>query len=76
MPAVGTPEPGGIGWYEMLGLLREIAKRKNILGFDITELSPEKGSMSSSYIAAKLTFKLIAYSLLLPKINGSNESLD
>ena len=73
MPAVGTPEPGGIGWYEMIGLLKEVARRKNIVGFDITELSPEKGSISSAYTAAKLTFKLIAYSLLLPKENAENE---
>ena len=43
MSAVGTPEPGGLGWYEVLGLLREVASRKRVLGFDLVELSPREG---------------------------------
>ena len=40
MPAVGTPEPGGLGWYETLRFLRLLAKEKKILGVDVVELCP------------------------------------
>ncbi len=61
MPAVGTPEPGGIGWYETLDLLREVAKDKKIVGFDVVELCPIKGQVSSDFMAAKLVYRLLGY---------------
>lgn len=61
MPAVGTPEPGGIGWYELLALLRQVAKSRHIVGFDLVELSPDEGPLSCAYLAAKLAYKLIGY---------------
>jgi agmatinase len=61
MPAVGTPEPGGIGWYETLDLLREVAKDKRIVGFDVVELCPIKGEPASDFIAAKLVYRLLGY---------------
>ncbi len=72
MPAVGTPEPGGLGWYETLKFLRSLTKERRILGIDIVELCPlliqHPGSripipldISSSFTAAKLIYKLIAY---------------
>lgn len=61
MPAVGTPEPGGIGWYEMLGLLREVARSRQIVGFDLVELCPGEGPVSCAFLAAKLAYKLIGY---------------
>ncbi|HET6514595.1 MAG TPA: agmatinase [Thermodesulfovibrionales bacterium] len=61
MPAVGTPEPGGFGWYETLSFLRRLAKRRNIVGFDITELSPLPGLIHPQFIIAKLIYKLIGY---------------
>jgi len=61
MSAVGTPEPGGIGWYELLGLLREIARTKRIVGFDLMELCPGEGPLSCAFLAAKLAYKLIGY---------------
>jgi len=61
MPAVGTPEPGGIGWYEMLALLREVAQAKQIVGFDLVELCPREGPISCAFLAAKLAYKLIGY---------------
>lgn len=75
MPAVGTPEPGGLGWYETLGLLKEVAKEKKIIGFDVNELAPLPGNPASDLLAAKLAYKLIGYSFyakqktfILPRI--------
>ena len=61
MSAVGTPEPGGMRWEELTGLLRTVASERRIVGFDITELSPLEGPEACAYIAAKLTYKLIGY---------------
>ena len=64
MPAVGTPEPGGMDWHQVTSLLRAVAESRRIVGFDVTELRPGEGSTASSYIAAKLVYKLIAYACL------------
>ena len=61
MDAVGTPEPGGILWHELLSLLRSVSRHANIVGFDIVELSPSHGADACAYTAAKLTYKLIGY---------------
>jgi agmatinase len=61
MPAVGTPEPGGFGWYELLAALRRIFEQRTVVGADIVELCPRPGLESSNFIAAKLLYKLIAY---------------
>ena len=61
MPAVGTPEPGGIGWYEMLDLLREVSKDKKIVGFDVVELCPIEGQVAGDFLAAKLIYRLLGY---------------
>lgn len=62
MPAVGTPEPDGLSFEQTLGLLREIAKNKKIIGFDVNELAPIPGNPVSDLTAAKLAYKLIGYS--------------
>ena len=61
MPATGTPEPGGLSWYEMLGLLRRVAERKRIVGFDLVELSPMGGNVAPNFLCAKLIYKLLSY---------------
>lgn len=61
MPAVGTPEPGGLGWYETLEFLRLLTKERKILGMDVVELCPTPRDVPSSFTAAKLIYKLIAY---------------
>ena len=61
MPAVGTPEPGGMGWYEVIGLLKAVCEERQIVGFDITELSPAEGPEACAFTAAKLAYKLIGY---------------
>ena len=61
MPAVGTPEPGGMSWLELLSLLRRVAEQRRIVGFDVCELAPNDGLPAHSYTAAKLVYKIIAY---------------
>jgi len=61
MSAVGTPEPGGLGWFQVLALLRRAAELSKVVGFDVMELSPRQGPDACSYLAAKLVYKLIAY---------------
>jgi len=62
MSAVGTPEPGGLSWYEVLRLLRHVAQEKHIVGFDLVELCPREGPSSCAFLAAKLAYKLIGFS--------------
>jgi len=64
MSAVGTPEPGGMRWQEVIDLLRVVTEVKNVVGFDIVELCPPQGTDSCSYLAAKLAYKLIGYALI------------
>jgi agmatinase len=61
VPAVGTPEPGGIGWYEALSLLKEVAKDKKVVGFDVVELCPIQGNVAPDFFAAKLIYRLLGY---------------
>lgn len=61
MPSVGTPQPGGLGWYTMLELMRRISQEKNVVGFDVTELMPIPGVHAPDVVAAKLVYKLIGY---------------
>ncbi|WP_430931102.1 agmatinase [Saccharicrinis sp. 156] len=61
MPSTGTPEPGGLGWYETLTLLKELFKAKKVLGFDIVELAPITDLKAPNFLAAKLYYKLLSY---------------
>jgi len=60
IPAVGTPEPGGLAWRETLDLLREVIKRKTLVGMDIVELCPRKGDILGEFAAARLLYKILA----------------
>ena len=66
MAAVGTPEPGGMRWAELLALLRQVAERRLVAGFDVCELAPNEGLPAHSYTAARLVYKLVAYAAGLP----------
>jgi agmatinase len=63
MPAVGTPEPGGMKWHEVVNLLRAVTLHKNVVGFDLVELCPKEGTASCAFLAAKLAYKLIGYAV-------------
>jgi agmatinase len=61
MPSTGTPEPGGLFWYETLEFLQKIFKQKNVVGFDIVELCPNEINKQSDFLAAKLYYKMLSY---------------
>ncbi len=61
MPATGTPEPGGLSWYECLGLLRRVIASRTVVGCDIVELSPIPGHVAPNFLCAKLIYKLLSY---------------
>lgn len=60
LPATGTPEPGGLGWYEVNDLVRRVAQDRRIVGFDVVELLPLPGEHASDFIAAKLVHRVLA----------------
>lgn len=60
-PGTGTPEPGGLDWYDVTGLLRLVAAEKTIVAADIVEVMPLPGQAVTEFLAARLVYKLIAY---------------
>ena len=61
MPATGTPEPGGLSWYEALALLRRVIARRTVVGCDLVELSPIGGNVAPNFLCAKLIYKILSY---------------
>lgn len=61
MPAVGTPEPGGLSWYETLKLLRKVIEARNVVGCDLVELAPLPGNVAPNFLCAKLVYKILSY---------------
>ncbi|HBG28442.1 MAG: agmatinase [Planctomycetes bacterium GWF2_41_51] len=61
MPSTGTPEPGGLGWYQVLDFLKLLMKKRNVVGFDIVELCPNPKNKASDFLTAKLIYKLLSY---------------
>ena len=64
LPSTGTPEPGGLFWYETLELLKQVFEEKNVVGFDIVELCPNSQDKSSDFLAAKLYYKMLSYKFM------------
>lgn len=60
MPSTGTPEPGGMGWYQTLEFLEKVIAKKNIIGFDVVELAPRKGEPAPDFLAAKLIYRMLS----------------
>ncbi len=60
MPATGTPEPGGLGWYEVLELLRRVFTQRTVVGFDVVELCPREDP-APDFLAARLIYKMLGY---------------
>ena len=73
LPATGTPEPGGMVWYETLAFLREVFKEKNVVGFDIVELCPEPALYASDFLAAKLYYKMLSYKFHLKSFDSNDD---
>jgi agmatinase len=70
MPATGTPEPGGPGWYPTLAFIREVCRRKTLVGFDVNELRPLGDDVAPDFLVAKLIYKILAYRYLAPGHRG------
>lgn len=75
MPSTGTPEPGGLFWYETLGFLKKVFEEKNVVGFDIVELCPNEIDKSSDFLAAKLYYKMLSYKFSKKNEGEENDNL-
>jgi agmatinase len=64
MPSTGTPEPGGLFWYETLEFLKQVFAERNVVGFDIVELCPNEIDKASDFVAAKLYYKMLTYKFI------------
>ncbi|MBK9529937.1 MAG: agmatinase [Acidobacteria bacterium] len=61
VPTTGTPEPGGLGWYETLTLIRKLAEKKRVVGMDLVEYSYFENYDSPAFLCSKLVYKSLAY---------------
>ena len=61
MPSTGTPEPGGLLWYDVLALLKAVCRRRTVVGFDVVELCPVEANWAPDFLAAKLIYKILSY---------------
>ncbi|MFA6065109.1 MAG: agmatinase [archaeon] len=66
-PSTGTPEPGGLFWYDVIEFMHELFKTREVIGLDLVELCPNEQSKSSDFIAAKLLYTLLTYKFALGK---------
>ena len=71
LPSTGTPEPGGLLWYETLDFLKQVFNTCNVVGFDIVELCPNEIQKESDFLAAKLYYKMLSY-----KFQDTDENSD
>lgn len=62
VPSVGTPQPGGMDWYDATEILQTLFSNKNVRvkGVDMVELIPEESTVSQTF-AAKLLQKIISH---------------
>ncbi len=61
MPSTGTPEPGGLFWYDVTRLLQAVSRRCQVVGFDVVELCPSDHNRAPDFLAAKLTYKFLSW---------------
>ena len=64
LPSTGTPEPGGLTYYQVLHFLRKVFAERNVVGLDIVELCPNPVDKASDYLAARLAYQLMTYQTL------------
>ncbi len=67
MPSTGTPEPGGLLWYQTIKFLKKVIQTKNVVGFDVVELAPVDSNKGPDFLAAKLIYKLLSYKFIETK---------
>ncbi|MEJ5260773.1 MAG: agmatinase [Anaerohalosphaeraceae bacterium] len=61
MPATGTPEPGGLGWYEVISLIEQLCENRNVIGMDVVELCPRDHLWACEFLAAKLIYQTLSF---------------
>ncbi len=66
MPSTGTPEPGGPEYFELMHFLRDVIRKRNVVGFDVVELCPSNTNKSPDFIAAKIIYQLLSYKFSRP----------
>jgi agmatinase len=59
VPALGTPEPGGLGWYDTLNFVTALANGPGILGMDISEIAPIEGFIAPQFSIARLIYRIL-----------------
>lgn len=59
LPATGTPVPGGLGWYQTLGLFESVARQRRLIGFDVMEFAPIEGFHAFDFAAALLAYRMM-----------------
>ena len=74
-PSTGTPEPGGLLWYETLEFLKRVFEETHVVGFDIVELCPNEVDKSSDFLAAKLYYKMLSYKFMDNEIGAEEEDM-
>lgn len=61
MPSTGTPEPGGLDWYQVVNLLQAVSRKTQVVGFDVVELCPSEANRAPDFLAAKLVYTFLSY---------------
>jgi agmatinase len=61
MPSTGTPEPGGLFWYDVTRLLQAVSRHSRVVGFDVVELCPGDSNRAPDFLAAKLIYKFLSW---------------
>jgi agmatinase len=67
VPTTGTPEPGGLLWYDAMSLLRRVFETRNVVAADVVELAPVPGQQAPEFLIAKLVYKMIGYRFSSPR---------
>jgi len=59
MPATGTPEPGGLFWYDVVRVLEDVVRHRRVIAGDLVELAPLANFHGPSFTAAKAAYQII-----------------
>ena len=59
-PSTGTPEPGGLGCYDVINVIAHIIQKKHIVGMDVNELLPNPSDIAPDFLAAKLIYRTLS----------------
>jgi agmatinase len=62
--AVGTPEPDGLDWNDLIDILDFMFDEKKVLAMDAVELCPDDKDTVSDFIAAKIIYEAVSRFLM------------